>query len=65
MIPLSYWLVFLGPNDLLGHAPDGGGRYLKFASEAWAPYIARIASIIDNARQHNVSVIWMATPEYA
>lgn len=43
--------------------PDGGGRYLKFASEAWgALYRARIASIIDNARQHNVSVIWIGPP---
>ncbi|MGU0056538.1 DUF459 domain-containing protein [Enterobacter hormaechei] len=44
--------------------PDGGGRYLKFASEAWGTsYRARIASIIDNARQHNVSVIWIGPPD--
>ncbi|NBM97103.1 DUF459 domain-containing protein [Proteus penneri] len=56
-------VVFLGPNDPWDMPPDGGGRYLKFASEAWeSAYRARIASIIENARQNNVTVIWVGPP---
>ena len=46
MIPLSYWLFFRA-NDPWDMPPDGGGRYLKFASEAWGTlYRARIASAL-------------------
>ncbi|MEQ4908644.1 SGNH/GDSL hydrolase family protein [Proteus vulgaris] len=56
-------VVFLGPNDPWDMPPDGGGRYLKFASEAWeSTYRTRIASIIENARQNNVTVIWVGPP---
>lgn len=56
-------VVFLGPNDPWDMPPDGGGRYLKFASEAWESlYRARIASIMENARQNNVTVIWIGPP---
>lgn len=56
-------VVFLGPNDPWDMPPDGGGRYLKFASEAWeSTYRSRIAGIIENARQNNVTVIWVGPP---
>lgn len=56
-------VVFLGPNDPWDMPPDGGGRYVKFASEAWESlYRARIAGIMENARQNNVTVIWVGPP---
>lgn len=56
-------VVFLGPNDPWDMPPENGGRYLKFASKEWGElYRSRIASIIENARQNNVTVIWVGPP---
>lgn len=56
-------IVFLGPNDPWDMPPEGGGRYLKFASKEWdALYRSRVAGIMENARLNDVTVIWVGPP---
>lgn len=57
-------VVFLGPNDPWDMPnPQGGGHYLKFQSPEWESlYRSRIAAIIQTAKQHQVSVMWLTPP---
>ncbi|OTA20221.1 periplasmic protein [Xenorhabdus beddingii] len=56
-------VVFLGPNDPWDIPSRRGGPYLKFASEDWENlYRQRIETILHNARQHHVDVIWVGPP---
>jgi len=58
-------VVMLGPNDPWD-MPDPehpGGRYLKFETPQWeAVYRARVARILDAARAHDASVLWIGAP---
>lgn len=58
-------VVMLGPNDPWDMAdPEHPGRtYLKFESTQWeAVYRARVARILDAAKTHGVSVLWIGAP---
>ena len=58
-------VVMLGPNDPWDMAdPAHPGRtYLKFESPAWeAVYRARVARILDAAKAHDASVLWIGAP---
>ena len=56
-------VVFLGPNDPWDMPNPQGGLYLRFKSPEWeAVYRSRIAEIIESAKQHNVSVMWLTPP---
>ncbi|OTA16857.1 periplasmic protein [Xenorhabdus vietnamensis] len=56
-------VVFLGPNDPWDIPSRRGGPYLKFASENWESlYRQRIETILNDARQHKVDVIWVGPP---
>ncbi|PHM71777.1 SGNH family hydrolase [Xenorhabdus sp. KJ12.1] len=56
-------IVFLGPNDPWGIPAKPGESYLKFASESWeSVYRQRIEVILNDAREHNVDVIWIGPP---
>lgn len=58
-------VVMLGPNDPWDMAdPAHPGRtYLKFESPAWeAVYRSRVARILDAAKAHDVSVLWIGAP---
>lgn len=58
-------VVMLGPNDPWD-MPDPehpGGRYLKFESPQWeVVYRGRVARILDAAKAHGVSVLWIGAP---
>lgn len=58
-------VVMLGPNDPWD-MPDPahpGRTYLKFESAPWeAVYRARVARIMDAAKAHGVSVLWIGAP---
>ncbi|MBI6550269.1 DUF459 domain-containing protein [Xenorhabdus lircayensis] len=56
-------VVFLGPNDPWDMPVKRGTPYLKFASEDWENlYRQRIETILNDARQHQVDVIWVGPP---
>ncbi|CDG88611.1 DUF459 domain-containing protein [Xenorhabdus bovienii] len=56
-------VVFLGPNDPWDMPTKRGGAYLKFASEDWENlYRQRIETILNDAHQHKVDVIWVGPP---
>ncbi|MDA3131262.1 DUF459 domain-containing protein [Atlantibacter subterranea] len=56
-------VVFLGPNDPWSMPAEQRGKWLTFKSPAWEEsYRNRIRSIIDEAKQHNVAVIWVSPP---
>ncbi|MDX7990313.1 SGNH/GDSL hydrolase family protein [Xenorhabdus littoralis] len=56
-------VIFLGPNDPWDMPVKRGGTYLKFASEDWESlYRQRIETILNDARQHQVDIIWVGPP---
>lgn len=56
-------VVFLGPNDPWDMPNPAGGQYLRFKSPEWEQlYRSRIADIIETAKQHHVSVMWLTPP---
>ncbi|MBD2809406.1 DUF459 domain-containing protein [Xenorhabdus sp. Vera] len=56
-------VIFLGPNDPWDIPTKRGGSYLKFASEDWENlYRQRIETILNDARQRQVDVIWVGPP---
>lgn len=56
-------VVFLGPNDPWSMPAEQRGKWLTFKSPAWEEsYRNRIRSIIDEAKQHNVAVVWISPP---
>lgn len=55
-------MVMLGPNDPWD-MPDSQGKYLTFNTPEWTVnYQARIADIINFAKEHHVGVIWITPP---
>lgn len=55
--------VFLGPNDPWDMQDPKTGKTLKFQTPEWAAsYSERIASILNTAKEHHVSVIWITPP---
>ena len=56
-------VVFLGPNDPWDMPESKGKPFLRFKSPEWeALYRKRIDLILDEARAHNVQVIWVGPP---
>ncbi|WP_323012147.1 SGNH family hydrolase [Castellaniella sp.] len=56
-------VVFLGPNDPWAFAVEKGQPYAKFKSEAWeTAYRARIRTLLDTARAHQATIIWLQAP---
>ncbi|AOM41409.1 DUF459 domain-containing protein [Xenorhabdus hominickii] len=56
-------VVFLGPNDPWDIPSKRGSAYLKFASEDWENlYRQRVETILNNAQQYQVNVIWVGPP---
>lgn len=56
-------VVFLGPNDPWDMPQGKGKPFLRFKSPEWeAAYRARIDSILDQARAHDVQVLWVGPP---
>ncbi|PHM44999.1 periplasmic protein [Xenorhabdus mauleonii] len=56
-------VVFLGPNDPWDMPAKRGGPYLKFSSDGWETvYRQRIETILQEARQNQVDVIWVGPP---
>lgn len=56
-------VVFLGPNDPWDMPQGKGKPFLRFRSEPWElAYRERIDSILEQAREHNVQVIWVGPP---
>ncbi|MFC0820347.1 SGNH/GDSL hydrolase family protein [Moraxella marmotae] len=55
--------VFLGPNDPWDMPDLVNGGQLKFQTPEWeAGYRARMATILDSAKNHGVKVIWITPP---
>ncbi|WP_233281667.1 SGNH/GDSL hydrolase family protein [Pseudomonas tructae] len=56
-------VIFLGPNDPWDMPQGKGKPFLRFKSPEWeVTYRQRIDSILDQARAHNVQVIWVGPP---
>jgi len=57
-------VMFLGPNDPWDIPdPHNGSRYISFASPQWESiYRSRINTIMDSARQHQATVLWLTPP---
>lgn len=56
-------VVFLGPNDPWDMPESKGKPFLRFKSPEWeALYRKRIDLILEQARAHNVQVIWVGPP---
>lgn len=56
-------VVFLGPNDPWDMPVAKGKPFLHFHSADWeASYRQRVESIYDQAKAHNVQVIWVGPP---
>lgn len=56
-------VVFLGANDPWDMPNPAGGSYLKFESPEWeAVYRARMVKIVQTAKDHGVSVMWLSPP---
>ncbi|WP_239323520.1 DUF459 domain-containing protein [Snodgrassella gandavensis] len=58
-------VIFLGPNDPWDVPdPRNGSRFISFASAQWeSMYRSRIKTIMDTARQHQVTVLWLTPPD--
>lgn len=55
--------IFLGPNDPWNIVHPQTKQLLKFASSEWqAEYQSRMLRILNAAKQHQVSVIWLTSP---
>ena len=60
---IGVMVVFLGPNDPWAMPGEQRGQWLAFRSQEWeTSYRSRIRSIIDEAKQHHVAVIWISPP---
>lgn len=57
-------VMFLGPNDPWDIPdPHNGSRFISFASPQWESiYRSHIKTIMDSARQHQVTVLWLTPP---
>lgn len=56
-------VIMLGPNDPWDMPVKGGGQYLKFETPEWnAEYQARMADILNFAKDNQVGVIWVTPP---
>lgn len=57
-------VMFLGPNDPWDIPdPHNGSRFVSFASPQWESiYRNHIKTIMDSARQHQVTVLWLTPP---
>lgn len=56
-------VVFLGPNDPWDMPQGKGKPFLRFKSPEWeVAYRARIDAILEQARAHQVQVIWVGPP---
>lgn len=56
-------VIFLGPNDPWDMPQGKGKPFLRFKSPEWeVTYRQRIDSILEQARAHNVQVIWVGPP---
>lgn len=56
-------VVFLGPNDPWDMPQGKGKPFLRFKSPEWeVAYRERIDAILEQAREHNVQVIWVGPP---
>ncbi|QXI39046.1 SGNH/GDSL hydrolase family protein [Pseudomonas xantholysinigenes] len=56
-------VVFLGPNDPWDMPQGKGKPFLRFKSPEWeTAYRARIDSILEQARAHQVQVLWVGPP---
>lgn len=56
-------VVFLGPNDPWDMPQGKGKPFLRFKSPEWeVAYRARIDAILEQAREHNVQVLWVGPP---
>lgn len=58
-------VMFLGPNDPWDIPdPHNGSRFVSFASPQWESiYRDHIKTIMDSARQHQVTVLWLTPPD--
>jgi uncharacterized protein len=58
-------VVFLGPNDPWDIPdPHNGNHFISFASAQWENmYRSQIKAIMDTARQHRVTVLWLTPPD--
>ena len=58
-------VMFLGPNDPWDIPdPHNGSRFVSFASPQWESiYRGHIKTIMDSARQHQVTVLWLTPPD--
>lgn len=56
-------VVMLGPNDPWDMPVKGSSQYLKFQTPEWdKEYQARMADILNFAKENNVGVIWVTPP---
>ncbi len=56
-------VIFLGPNDPWDMPQGKGKPFLRFKSPDWeAAYRQRIDAILEQAREHQVQVIWVGPP---
>ncbi|WP_136474299.1 SGNH family hydrolase [Pseudomonas sp. DG56-2] len=56
-------VIFLGPNDPWDMPQGKGKPFLRFKSPDWeTAYRQRIDSILQEAREHQVQVIWVGPP---
>lgn len=62
---IKIMVIFLGPNDPWDIPdPHNGTRFISFASARWeSMYRSRIQTIMDTARQHQVTVLWLTPPD--
>ncbi|WP_239351945.1 DUF459 domain-containing protein [Snodgrassella communis] len=62
---IKIMVMFLGPNDPWDVPdPQNGSRFISFASAQWeSMYRSRIKTIMDTARQHQVTVLWLTPPD--
>ncbi|WP_342624089.1 SGNH family hydrolase [Pseudomonas alkylphenolica] len=56
-------VIFLGPNDPWDMPQGKGKPFLRFKSPEWeSAYRERIDAILEQAREHQVQVIWVGPP---
>lgn len=56
-------VIFLGPNDPWDMPQGKGKPFLRFKSPDWeSAYRQRIDAILEQAREHQVQVIWVGPP---
>lgn len=57
-------VIYLGPNDPWDMPNPAGGKFLRFQSDAWeAVYRSHIRRIMQEAHQHQVTVLWLLPPD--